>query len=306
MTLRFDERVVVITGSGGGLGRMYALEYAKRGAKVVVNDLGAGLKGETGGTGVRPADRVVAEVQALGGTAVASYDSVEHGDKIIQTAIDSFGRVDVLVNNAGILRDMSIAKMTDKDWDLVMLVHLQGAYKCLKAAWPYFQKQRYGRVVNTSSPAGANLCIYGNFGQLNYAAAKSALIGFSKTAAVEGQKKNIHCNCIAPLAGTRMTETIMSKEMVAALKPEFIAPFVLWLTHESCQQNGQLYEVAAGSIAKVRVERSKGHIFDGPFTPEDVEREHHAIENFSNTWHPARFGDSIAFVENLVQLRSSI
>ncbi len=194
-TLRFDDRVVVVTGAGAGLGRSHALEFARRGASVVVNDLGGGAHGD--GSGSAAADQVVAEIKAAGGEAVANYDSVEEGDAIIGTAMDNFDRVDVVVNNAGILRDASFAKMSDEDWDLIYRVHALGAYRVTKAAWPVMLDQGYGRIVNTASAAG----IYGNFGQANYAFAKRGLIGLTNTLALEGARKGIKANAIAPVAG---------------------------------------------------------------------------------------------------------
>ncbi|MCZ6828640.1 MAG: SDR family oxidoreductase, partial [Gammaproteobacteria bacterium] len=225
-TLRFDDKVVVVTGAGAGLGRSHALAFARRGAKVVVNDLGGGSHGE--GKGSAAADLVVAEIEDFGGEAVANYDSVEQGASIIQTALDNFDRVDVLVNNAGILRDSSFAKMTDEDWDLIYRVHALGTYKVTKAAWPIMLEQGYGRIVNTASAAG----IYGNFGKANYAFAKCGLIGFTNTLAIEGARKCIQANTIAPVAGSRLTETILPKEVTEALKPEFVTPLVVKLCSE--------------------------------------------------------------------------
>ncbi|HVK72193.1 MAG TPA: SDR family oxidoreductase, partial [Kofleriaceae bacterium] len=186
--LRFDGKVAIVTGAGGGLGRSHALLLASRGAKVVVNDLGGSHTGE--GKSSSAADKVVDEIKAAGGTAVANYDSVEDGDKIVKTAIDTYGRIDVLVNNAGILRDVSFAKMTDADWDLVYRVHVKGAYKCTHAAWPVMRDQKFGRIIFTASAAG----IYGNFGQANYSMAKLGLVGFGNTLALEGKKRNILVN----------------------------------------------------------------------------------------------------------------
>ncbi|KAJ2972897.1 hypothetical protein NQ176_g6895 [Zarea fungicola] len=183
--LRYDDQVVIVTGAGGGLGKAYALYFGARGASVVVNDLGGSFKGE--GNSTKAADVVVNEIKAAGGKAVANYDSVEFGDKIVETAIQAFGRVDILINNAGILRDTSFKNLKDEDWDLIMKVHVYGAYKVTRAAWPYFRKQKYGRVINTASAAG----LYGNFGQTNYSAAKLALVGFTETLAKEGYKYNI-------------------------------------------------------------------------------------------------------------------
>lgn len=218
--LRFDGQVVVVTGAGGGLGKAYALFFASRGASVVVNDLGGSFQGEGNSTKVRfqtpwsdfacglqanpgnclqAADVVVDEIKKAGGKAAANYNSVEDGDKIIETAIQAFGRVDVVINNAGILRDISFKNMTDQDWDLIMKVHVKGAYKVARAAWPHFRKQKYGRVINTASAAG----LFGNFGQTNYSAAKLAMVGFTETLAKEGAKYNILSNVIAPIGTYR-------------------------------------------------------------------------------------------------------
>lgn len=245
--LRFDNKVVIVTGAGNGLGRIYALEFAKRGAKVVVNDLGGNFKGEAG-TGSRPADVVVEEIRKAGGTAVANYDSVEFGEKIVKTAVDAFGTVDVVINNAGILRDVSFQKMSELDWDLIMKVHLKGSFSVTRAAWNILRQKQYGRVINTGSSSG----IFGSFGQANYATAKLGLWGLTQSLAREGEKRNIKVNCIAPVAGTRMTETVMPKEITEALKPDYVAPFVLYLAHESCTDNGALYELAAGYVARQR------------------------------------------------------
>jgi len=172
---RYDGKVAIITGAGGGLGKAYALLFASRGAKVVVNDLGTSFQGE--GKSSKAADVVVDEIKKAGGEAIANYDSVEDGDKIVKTALDTWGRVDIVVNNAGILRDASFLKMQDKDWDLIYRVHLKGSYSVTKAAWPHMRDQGYGRIIMTSSAAG----IYGNFGQANYVAVKLALLGFAKS-----------------------------------------------------------------------------------------------------------------------------
>ncbi|KAJ1727342.1 hypothetical protein LPJ61_004622 [Coemansia biformis] len=274
--LRFDGRVVIVSGAGGGLGKAYSLFFAARGAKVVVNDLGSGLKGE--GSSAAAADLVVAEIKKAGGEAVADYHNVLEGDKIVETAVNAFGRVDVVINNAGILRDKSFKSMTDKDWDDVFNVHLQGSYQITKAAWPIMRKQKFGRVIMTSSAAG----IYGNFGQANYSAAKQALVGFSNSLAYEGHKYNIHVNAIAPLAASRMTETVMPQEILNALKPEFIAPVVGYLAHESTAQTGGLLEVGAGTITAHRWEGTAGVVFkaDQSFTPTAVKARFDEICNF--------------------------
>ena len=186
------------------------------------------------------------EIKKLGGQAVANYDSVTDGDKIVQTAISAFGRIDILVNNAGILRDVSFAKMKDQDWDLIYDVHLKGSYKTTKAAWEHMKEQKFGRIIMVTSAAG----LYGNFGQTNYSAMKLALVGFANSLAIEGAKLGIKVNTIAPLAGSRMTETIMPPDFVKALKPEFVTPLVAFLCHEGTDQTGGVFEVGAGWISK--------------------------------------------------------
>lgn len=264
MTLRFDNRVVIITGAGNGLGRSHALEYARRGARVVVNDLG----GSTSGSGASGsvAQGVVDEIKAAGGEAVANTDSVEQGDKIVQTALDTWGRVDVVVNNAGILRDASFPKMTQEDWDSVYNVHLLGSYRVTKAAWPHMREAGFGRVVMTSSVAG----IYGNFGQANYAAAKLGLVGLAQTLAIEGASKNILVNTVAPTAGSRLTATVLPPEVIEALKPGYVTPVVVLLTHDASSTTGKLFEVGGGWVSQVRWEQTHGAFFEDDFNAEDL------------------------------------
>jgi 3-hydroxyacyl-CoA dehydrogenase/3a,7a,12a-trihydroxy-5b-cholest-24-enoyl-CoA hydratase len=281
MEHRFDNKVVVITGAGAGLGKSYALFFAKKGAKVVVNDLGTSHQGT--GLNSKAADSVVAEIKAAGGHAVANYDSAEEGDKIIKTAIDAYGRVDVLINNAGILRDKSFKKMTKEDWDLIVRVHLNAVFACTKAAYPYMQKQNYGRIINVSSPAG----LYGAFGQVNYSMAKSGMLGFTTSMAREGAKNNIFSNVIAPIAATRMTETVMSKDILAMLKVEYIVPLVAFLAHENCKENGSIFEIGGRWIAKLRWQRSEGQFFLNDMTPEEIEKHWTEITQFDkNTTYP--------------------
>ncbi|CDO54451.1 hypothetical protein DV495_002106 [Geotrichum candidum] len=280
--LRYDGQVVVITGAGGGLGRAYARFFGQRGASVVVNDLGGSFKGE--GQNTNAADVVVKEIVAAGGKAIANYDSVENGDKIIDAAVKAFGTVHIVINNAGILRDVSFKKITDADWDLINNVHIYGAYKVTKAAWPYFRKQKFGRIINTSSAAG----LYGNFGQTNYSAAKLALVGFTETLAKEGQKYNILANAIAPLAASRMTETIMPPEVLERLNPEYIVPLVAYLVHQSSTETYGVYEVGGGFYSKIRWERGSGHIFkaDDTFTPSAILKEWNNVVNTRNPEYP--------------------
>ncbi|MBO6555600.1 MAG: SDR family oxidoreductase [Pseudomonadales bacterium] len=286
--VRYDDRVVVITGAGNGLGKTYALEMGRRGAKVVVNDLGGSAFGD--GSDQAAADVVVDEITGAGGTAVANYDSVTDGDKIIQTALDTYGKVDVVINNAGILRDKTFHKMTDQDWDLIYDVHVRGAYKVTHAAWPHMREQNYGRVIFTASAAG----IYGNFGQTNYSMAKLGLHGMSQTLALEGRNKNIFVNTIAPIAGSRLTETVMPQELVDALKPDFVMPLVLKLCDENSQETGGLFEVGAGWIGKVRWERTRGHAFSVSegFTPEDINEVWDEIVDFTDADHPASIAEA--------------
>ncbi|MEN9798460.1 MAG: hypothetical protein RL653_2156, partial [Pseudomonadota bacterium] len=287
--LRFDGKVAVITGAGQGLGRAYALLLARRGAKVVVNDLGGGATG--GGKSSAAADKVVEEIRGAGGTAVANYDSVEDGEKIVQTALEAFGRIDILVNNAGILRDASFQKMTRDDWELIFKVHVQGAFRVTHAAWPHMRDQGYGRILFTSSAAG----IYGNFGQANYSAAKLGLVGLAQTLALEGEKKNIRVNALAPIAGSRLTETVLPKEVVDALKPEYVAALVGWLCHETCEETGGLFEVGGGFYGKLRWERAEGKTFKlgREINPEAVQGAWDAIRDFSKSTHPSNVAESL-------------
>jgi len=281
--LRFDGRVAIVTGAGGGMGRAHALLLAARGAKVVVNDLGGSVNGA--GQSASAADSVVAEIKQAGGEAVASYDSVEDGARIVQTAIDAFGKIDIVINNAGILRDVSFPKLTEADWDLVYRVHVLGAFRVTHAAWAHMRDAGYGRIVMTSSTSG----IYGNFGQANYAMAKLGLYGFTQTLALEGRKRNILVNAIAPTAGSRMTEGLLPAAVTDALRPELVSPLVARLVHESSEDTGGLYEVGGGFFAKLRWERAGGKTFriGRPATIEDVDAAWPAITQFdSSSTHP--------------------
>ena len=273
--------------------RAYALLLASRGASVVVNDLGTSTTGS--GSSSKAADLVVDEIKKHGGKAVANYDSVEDGDKIVKTAVDAFGKVDIVINNAGILRDTSFLKMKDQDWDLIYRVHLKGAYKVTKAAWPYMMQNKYGRIIMTSSAAG----IYGNFGQSNYSAAKLGLHGFGLALAKEGQKNNIYTNTIAPLAGSRMTATIMPEDVVKALSPEYVAPLVAFLVSEENKTNGGIFEVGAGWVAKLRWERAHGALFpvDTDLSIEDISKHWEVVGDFSaKSEFPNTLNDSMGIV----------
>ncbi len=287
--LRFDGKVAIVTGAGGGLGRSHALLLASRGAKVVVNDLGGSFTGE--GKSASAADKVVAEIKDKGGEAVANYNSVEDGDQIVKTAIDTWGKIDIVINNAGILRDVSFQKMTQGDWDLVYKVHVLGAFKVTHAAWNYMRDAGYGRIINTSSAAG----IYGNFGQANYSMAKLGIHGFTQTLAAEGRKRNIVVNTIAPIAGSRMTETVLPKELLDALKPEYVSALVAKLAHEGNEDTGGLYEVGGGFYAKLRWERAVGKTFKlgRNIAPEDVDAAWKAISGFEKSEHPGSVAESM-------------
>jgi len=300
--LSFKDRVVVVTGAGGGLGRTYALLFGSRGAKVVVNDLGGSVKGD-GGSSSKAADVVVEEIRKAGGTAVANYDSVENGDKIIKTAIDNYGRVDVLINNAGILRDVSFAKMAEKDWDLIYQVHVKGAFSCTKAAWPYMKENKYGRIIMTSSAAG----IYGNFGQANYSMAKLGLYGFANSLAIEGKSSNIFVNTIAPIAGSRMTKTILPPNLVDQLKPDFVAPMVAYLCHESSEVNGGLFELGAAYYAQLRWQRTRGVALgtDKIPSPEDIRDNIGKISDFADATNPTTGNESLNDILAALQRKSS-
>jgi NAD(P)-dependent dehydrogenase (short-subunit alcohol dehydrogenase family) len=243
MSIDFKGRVAIVTGAGGGLGRQHALALAARGAKVLVNDLG-GARDGSGGS-VSAAEAVVAEIRAAGGEALANGASVTDFAAVqamVQQAVDAWGRVDILVNNAGILRDKSFAKMELADFELVVDVHLMGAVHCTKAVWALMNEQKYGRIVMTTSSSG----LYGNFGQSNYGAAKMALVGLMQTLALEGAKNNIHVNCLAPTAATRMTEGLMPEAVLAALQPEAVVPAMLVLAAEDAPTRTILCAGAGG------------------------------------------------------------
>ncbi|TDB84515.1 SDR family oxidoreductase [Actinomadura sp. KC216] len=265
--LRYDGRVAVVTGAGHGLGRRHALELAARGAKVVVNDLG----GDRSGTGASagPAQEVADEITKSGGEAVANPGNVatpEGAESIVRTALDAFGKLDILINNAGILRDRSFKNMTPDEWDAVIAVHLRGSFLVSSAAWPHLRDNGYGRIVNTSSPAG----LFGNFGQANYATAKMGLVGFTKTLAHEGAKYDIKANAIAPVAWTRMTEDLLPAEFADRLGVEQVTPLVAYLVHESNQDSGEVYTVGGGRIAKVFVAEGPGYGQNETLSVEDV------------------------------------
>jgi NAD(P)-dependent dehydrogenase (short-subunit alcohol dehydrogenase family) len=261
--VRFDDRVAIITGAGGGLGKQHALLLASRGAAVVVNDLGGNTDGT--GSGHTMAELVCKEIEAAGGKAVPNYDSVttpEGGEAIVQTAIDAFGRVDIVINNAGILRDKSFANLAPADLEAVLDVHLKGAFFVTQPAFRKMKEQQYGRIVCTASAAG----VFGNFGQTNYGAAKMGLVGLSNVLAVEGKKYNITSNVIAPLAKTRLTEDLLGP-LGDKLQPEQIAGLVAYLVSEECTLTHEIFSVGGGRIARVFVGLAKGWVKGAGETP---------------------------------------
>lgn len=266
MSYSFDGKVAIITGAGGGLGRCHALELARRGAKVVVNDLGGAMDG-TGGSSAA-AEAVVEEIKAAGGEAIANGGSVsdrQGAQSIVADAMEKWGRVDVLINNAGILRDKSFAKMELDDFQIVVDVHLMGAVNVTRGVWPIMREQNYGRIVMTTSPTG----LYGNFGQANYGAAKLGQVGFMNTLKIEGAKYNIHTNTIAPVAATRMTEDLMPEEVLKALGPELVTPAVVYLCTEDAP-NGVIIQAQGGQYSIACIVENQGVNLGHDATAEDI------------------------------------
>ena len=288
--INYEGRVAVVTGAGGGLGRSHALLLASRGAKVVVNDLGGSRDGT--GAGSEMADQVVQEIKDAGGEAVANYDGVhtwDGGAAIIQTAVDAFGKVDIVVNNAGILRDVSFAKLEPEQLDLVLKVHLYGGFHITKAARPHMRENGYGRIINTTSGSG----LYGNFGQSNYAAAKLGLVGLTRTLAHEGAKYNIMANVIAPVAASRMTEDIMPPQLLEVLEPQNVSPLVGYLAAEACTDSGRIFSVGGGYIARVAIVEGAGATFSEGFSPDDVAASWNDVMNVGITDGAAEFTSGV-------------
>ena len=293
--LGYDGKVAIITGAGGGLGRQHALLLAKRGALVVVNDLGGSIDGS--GTDASAAQKVVDEIKAAGGEAVADHNSVatpEGGAAIVKTAVDAYGKVDIVINNAGILRDKSFHNMTPDLMNPVFDVHLKGAFHVTQPAYLIMREQGYGRIISTSSAAG----IFGNFGQTNYGAAKMGLVGFTRVLAVEGAKFNNKANAIAPLALTRMTETLMGN-LADKLGPQEVTPIVAMLAHEDCPVSGNIFSVGGGRVANVFIGETQGYTKPG-HTLEDLRDNWDAIMSQDGYFVPGNLADETGvFFEKL-------
>jgi NAD(P)-dependent dehydrogenase (short-subunit alcohol dehydrogenase family) len=274
-----QDRVVVVTGAGGGLGREYALTLAKEGASVVVNDLGGARDGT--GAGSAMADQVVAEIKDAGGRAVANYDSVAESagaENIVKTALDEFGAIHGVVSNAGILRDGTFHKMAFENWDAVLKVHLYGGYNVIRAAWPHFREQSFGRVVVATSTSG----LFGNFGQANYSAAKLGLVGLINTLAQEGAKYNIKTNAVAPIAATRMTQDILPPEVFEKLTPEYVAPVVAYLCSEEVPDTASVFIVGGGKVQRAALFENAGVTFSNVPSVDDVAAKWNEIDDLSS------------------------
>ena len=291
MTIRFDGRVAIVTGGGNGLGRNHCLQLAARGAKVVVNDLG----GKPDGTGASTsmADTTVSEIKAAGGEAVANYDSVstpDGGKKITQCALDHFGRVDIVINNAGVLRDKTFLKLTPEELEIVLDVHLKGAFYVTQPAFASMKENNYGRILMTASAAG----VFGNFGQTNYGAAKMGLVGLAHVLAIEGAKNNIKCNVIAPIAKTRMTEQLLGP-LADQVLPEHVTPLVAYLVSEKCELTHEVFSVGGGRFARIFVGLAPGwYAGKGKVaSPEDIRDHIDQIRNPEGYIIPANIGEEM-------------
>ena len=297
--ISFEGRVAVVTGAGAGVGRSYAHLLAERGARVVVNDLGGGTTGV--GSGTQAAEGVVREIVSGGGEAVADFNTVLDGAAVIETATAAYGRVDVLINNAGILRPNTFDRQAQEDWDLLLDVHLNGTRNMTKAAWPIMRQQGYGRIVNTSSSAG----LYGTPASSDYGAAKAGVAGLSNCLRLEGARHNIKINTIAPVAGTRMTEAVdLPTEWQEALKPELVAPLVAYLSSEHCQDSGYIYSVGGGCYSRIACFEGVGVLLDegDGVTIEDVAAHMDEINDMSGASEMNEMMDQLSKIVTVMGL----
>ena len=303
MAITFKDRVAIVTGAGGGLGRCHALDLAKRGAKVVVNDLGGNVDGSDDGS-LSAAQQVVEEIKAGGGEAMANGASVTDRDQVdamVKEVMDTYGRIDILVNNAGILRDKSFTKVEEEDFRMVLEVHLMGRVNCTKAVWEIMREQNYGRIVMTSSSSG----LYGNFGQTNYGSAKMGVVGLMNTLKLEGAKYNIKCNTLAPLAGTRMTEDLMPGDVLDQIKPDYVTPAVTYMVSEDAP-TGVIIAAGAGVFSRVMVHETTG-IYLGTgedMTAENIEANWDQISDMTDAKLCYQGGDQSLKVFELIQKSS--
>ena len=296
--VNFENKTVVVTGAGNGLGKAYALEFANRGANVVVNDIGGSVNGE--GSENAPADIVVKEIIDNGGSAVANYDSVatkSGGESIIQSALSEFGGIHAVVNNAGILRDKSFAKMEEEDLNAIIDVHLKGTFFVCQPAFVQMKEQGFGRFVNVSSPSG----LFGNFGQLNYGAAKMGIVGLTNVLAIEGAKYNIKANVIAPNAATRMTESLFGEDMANMLTVDNITPLVVFLASEQCDITHEIFSAGGGRFSRVGISTDVGY-FNPKASAEDIFENIEKIRDLSNPIYPTSLADELPlFTEAMKQ-----
>ena len=296
--VNFENKTVVVTGAGNGLGKAYALEFANRGANVVVNDIGGSVNGE--GSENAPADIVVKEIIDNGGSAVANYDSVatkNGGESIVQSALSEFGGIHAVVNNAGILRDKSFAKMDEEDLNAIIDVHLKGTFFVCQPAFVQMKEQGYGRFVNVSSPSG----LFGNFGQLNYGAAKMGIVGLTNVLAIEGAKYNIKANVIAPNAATRMTESLFGEDMANMLTVDNITPLVVFLASEQCDITHEIFSAGGGRFSRVGISTDVGY-FNSKASAEDILQNIEKIRDLSNSIYPTSLADELPlFTEAMKQ-----
>ena len=304
MSINFEDRVAIVTGAGGGLGRCHALDLARRGAKVVVNDLGGSVDGSSDGS-LSAAETVVEEIKAAGGQAMDNGASVTDRAQVtdmVKDVMDKYGRIDILINNAGILRDKSFSKVEDEDFRMVLEVHLMGSVNCTKEVWEIMKEQNYGRIVMTSSSSG----LYGNFGQTNYGAAKMGVVGLMNTLKLEGAKYNIKCNSLAPLAGTRMTESLMPGEVIDQIKPEFVTPAVTYMVSEDAP-TGVIIAAGAGVFTRVMVYETKGvYLGTGEeMTAENIEANWEQISDMTDAELCYQGGDQTMKVFKLIQEKST-